>query len=451
MDFFRSVFSDDPEPADSLNAQTSPPNSPPLTPTAQSNPSPNPNPNPNPNISMSDGAWSFGGLIKTLTSRSETVIETYRRDIEEFRSGLKKETAVIREVASRAVKDLPGSLEIGASVAQESLESVGQAIDDFGSSVWRGTAEIISQGRDTLLAADHDSDYSSDNNSQHYSLSSKRYSRFDAQVRAIQCDKNTYCEEPEDLSDYDKWKVGFELDEKVVEIENLFVENGAMEGIYKKLVPSIIDQESFWSRYFYRVHKLKQAEDARANLVKRAISGEEEELTWDVDDEEDDAESTSNVTETKNDITGNKELEKIGLSKFSEERKSVESREKNSTSESGDDGTVAEFGSADPSDAFETNSNKSVAKADEKLVVEGGKADNAGSCKDSDVSVVSSQPSVPEEEDLGWDEIEDIGNNDESKVVAGGSPNRADLRKRLSTAEEDEDLTWDIEDNDDPN
>ncbi|KAI3729773.1 hypothetical protein L6452_18439 [Arctium lappa] len=52
-----------------------------------------------------------------------------------------------------------------------------------------------------------------------------------------------------------------------------------------------------------------------------------------------------------------------------------------------------------------------------------------------------------------WDEIEDIGSSDESKdkvVSHGSSPNRAQLHKRMSVAQEEEDLTWDIEDDDEP-
>ncbi|GJT65231.1 BSD domain-containing protein 1-like protein [Tanacetum coccineum] len=66
--------------------------------------------------------------------------------------------------------------------------------------------------------------------------------------------------------------------------------------------------------------------------------------------------------------------------------------------------------------------------------------------RDSNISIVSTRPSREED---GWDEIEDIGNSDENKdkVVPRGSLDRAELRKRLSVAEEDEDdLTWDLED-----
>lgn len=423
MNFFKSVFADDPEPA------SDPPHS-----AAHPNPGddePN-HRNPNPN-----GAWSFGGLIKTLASKSESVIESYRRDIEEFGTGLKKETAVIRDVASRAVKDLPASLEVGASVAQDSLESVGQAIDDIGSSVWRGTAEIITHGRDALLAAEeHDIDSPSDTNSQQLSsqsLSSQRYSRFDVQLRAIQCDENTYREEPEDLDGFSEWKLGFVLEDKSAEIENLSEANGVMGEIYSKVVPNVVDHDTFWSRYFYRIHKLKLVEDARVNLVNRAIAGDEEEdLSWDIDDDEDDEEK-SNGSELKRELNKENSSESVMEQKIVENSQLEESLKKGVVHEQAPDERVNSDGRSD-SDKSETKS--------EKMISEG---------RTDSVSIVSSPPSLPEEEDLGWDEIEDIGSIDETKVGVSGSPaNKADLRKRLSAAEEDEDLTWDIEDDDEP-
>lgn len=423
MNFFKSVFADDPEPA------SDPPHS-------AAHPDPGddePNHrNPNPNA-----AWSFGGLIKTLASKSESVIESYRRDIEEFGTGLKKETAVIRDVASRAVKDLPASLEVGASVAQDSLESVGQAIDDIGSSVWRGTAEIITHGRDALLAAEeHDIDSPSDSSSQQLSsqsLSSQRYSRFDVQLRAIQCDENTYREEPEDLDGFSEWKLGFVLEDKSAEIENLSEANGVMGEIYSKVVPNVVDHDTFWSRYFYRIHKLKLVEDARVNLVNRAIAGDEEEdLSWDIDDDEDDEEK-SNGSELKRELNKENSSESVMEQKIVENSQLEESLKKGVVHEQAPDERVNSDGRSD-SDKSETKS--------EKMISEG---------RTDSVSIVSSPPSLPEEEDLGWDEIEDIGSIDENKVGVSGSPaNKADLRKRLSAAEEDEDLTWDIEDDDEP-
>lgn len=42
-----------------------------------------------------------------------------------------------------------------------------------------------------------------------------------------------------------------------------------------------------------------------------------------------------------------------------------------------------------------------------------------GSCKDGEFLIISTQNSVSDEDDLGWDEIEDLGEHDEKK--AGGS------------------------------
>ncbi|KAK9281407.1 hypothetical protein L1049_004308 [Liquidambar formosana] len=534
MDFFKSVFSDDPDPKPH---ESESPKKEEIEP-EEDDPYPDSSPNaqnPNPNSALSDGGgrWSFGGLIKTLTTKSESVIETYRRDLKEFGSGLKKETETFREVANRAVKELPTSIEASASVAQGSLETVGQAIDEFGSNVWKGTAQIISHGKDTLLADDNETELSDNQNYSNQNQNSKHYNRFDTRVRAIQSDLSTYCEEPDDLDDYGKWKSGFALEEKEEEFERLFEENGVMEGIYTKVVPNEVDRETFWCRYFYKVYKLKQAEDVRVNFVKRAISREddEEDLSWDVDDDDFEETNVSSKAvllenrelggndsgrivkeenlvkdlrvgdsgvvdvdemaedrsksivedlgwEVDNDDEETNVLTKVDSSEKRElgskdslpivEEKSIgdsevgnsadvdEKRENRSNVDGGDKDIVAESSGDNSSNeevqlgrSSEMNKDELVSKFDEKMVLQ-GKAEPGESCKDNDFTVVSSQPSLPEEEDLGWDEIEDLGSGDEKKITHGGSPNRADLRKRLSAADEDEDLSWDIEDDDEP-
>ncbi|KAF3457233.1 hypothetical protein FNV43_RR01890 [Rhamnella rubrinervis] len=411
MDFFKSVFADDPPPSDSDESQREDQRE-----EEEDEDDSAPEPNPTNQDTDANAAWSFGGLIKTLATKSESVIQNYRRDLEDFGTGLKKETSSIREVASRAVKDLPSSLEVGASVAQESLESVGQAIDDIGSTVWKSTAGIIAHGRDALLASElHSSDNNNDdedNKKQQLSSSSSRslnlkpYSRFEAQVRAIQSDKDTYLEEPEDLKNYEDWKSEFALDNKGNEIENLMRENEAIGEIYEKIVPDKIEHESFWCRYFYRVHRLKEAEDARAKLVKRAISGEDDEdLSWDFDDDDE---------------------EEVDDKQENDKRSGSASKGESSG------GNAEEEGDAESVRKTERGSSSSS---------------NGGSCKDSDVSIVSRPEEgggEEEEEDLGWDKIEGAESSDESK----GAVEAADLRKRSAAEEDDddEDLSWEVED-----
>ncbi|PIN07689.1 hypothetical protein CDL12_19736 [Handroanthus impetiginosus] len=277
MNFFKSILSDDPDPPKPEHVRGSDPDSPLKPPNDDGN---------SKEVAGGDPAdgWSFGGLIKTLASRSESVIEIYRRDLQEFRSGLQKETEILRETASRAVKDLPASLEARASAAHGALDGV-----------LKSTAEIISK-ETRIFTSDGEPETPETNRS----LNSGRYSWFDAQLSAIQIDLNTFCEDPEDVEEYGKWKSGFELEENRDAINSLIGENGTLESVYKKLVPNAVDPETFWCRYFYRVDKLRQQENVRASLVKRAISvDDEEELSWDIDDEEEDGNGSERMSGLK--------------------------------------------------------------------------------------------------------------------------------------------------------
>lgn len=382
--------------------------------------------------------------MKTLSTRSESVIETYRRDLEEFRTGLQKETELFKEAATRAVKELPGSIEVGASVAQGMIKS---------------TAEIISQGKNSFVEnSDNDNDDGSSNVGVKSSVGSGIYSRFDAQLRAIQCDVGSYVEDPEDTGEYEKWKEGFVLEEKREEVERVRGEGGEVEGIFVKLVESgEVEEGVFWCRYFFKVWELKRRENVRERLVKRAIEvDDEEELSWDVDDDEEEGrvemEETNVGVEAKESGGGSvKEvLEGVkgegskGVDVSGSERKVDEAVDEGNVVEKGDE--VVKAGET----SSEVSNEKSELKVEENVSVKG--VNDAGeSTKESDVSVVPARTLSKEEEDLEWDEIDDVEGNDEKKVSHGESASKADTQKRLSVAEDDdEDLSWDIEDDDEP-
>ncbi|XP_004247485.1 uncharacterized protein [Solanum lycopersicum] len=512
MDFFKSILSDDPEPDPPLPKK--PHDS---SPEKEIVPDQNlEKPNSRSDSNAADGAdgpdagvWSFGGLLKTLSTRSESVLETYRRDLQEFGSGLKKETELFREVASRAVKDLPNSIEVGTTVSH--------AIDG----VIKSTTEIISQGKDTLLAS---SDAESETPDANQTLNSGRYSRFESQLMNIQSDPNTFCVDPEDLEEYKKWKSEFDLKENSKEVEILIEENGSLEGIFKRVVPNEVDNETFWCRYFYKVYKLKQQESVRANLVKRAISiDDEEELSWDVDDDDDNNEqeniakskfdekgkegsvvessvndvkkesATQDSTNVAKEVPANKSepskqdstniakevptnksepitQDSTNVAKEVPTNKSEPNKQDSTNAVKQDESQTISSASVDRKEESQPNvdgggkskvvesvgSNKDSKKEDaevtplvkkEEEVVKGseGKSDKDGSGKDGDVPIASSQKTTgADEDDLDWDEIEDVDGIDDKKATSHvASTNRDDLRKRLSVEEDDEDLSWD--------
>ncbi|CAN6481886.1 unnamed protein product [Victoria cruziana] len=408
------------------------------------------------------GGWNFGSLIKTITTRSEQVIETYRHGLDEFRVGLAEEARVVAAT-------LPASLETGASVAQESLESVGQAIDV----VFKSSADLILHGKDAILSLDNPSHAVPAPSS----TGIKKFTRFEMQLHAIQNDESTYCEDPDDVGDFTKWKSGFSYQEKEDEIEELCEQNAAVSGAFAKLVPKTVDVDTFWIRYFYRVHKLKQVEEARAHLVKRVMAGEEEEdLSWEVDDESEAADpiesqknaNTKKIEDVRKSVKDNKGIEEVHAGSSNE---NVGSPEKEGTTNDevsdkkpGSESSIKSKGFQAPSGSGDSENAKLVGEtpesksdqsmpvkkiAEDKALLE-AKVYNGKSCNDGDFSLASSQVAAQEEDEIGWDEIEDLGSNDETKASPShGSPNKVDIRKRLNTADDDEDLSWDIEDEDD--
>nr|XP_043611180.1 protein DOS2-like [Erigeron canadensis] len=421
MDFFRSILTEDDPESISNNQQSDTQEEEEYYDDDDTNSNVNSSEDGSTTTTAGGGLWSFGDIVNTLTSKSESVFETYRRDLKEFGSGLRKESDLFREVASRAVKELP----------------------DVGTSVIKTTSEIISQGKEALLiSSDDDSDRYRYRDRYNYKNNEKnninRYSRFDVQLSMIRSDERTYLDEPEDIEEYKKWKLGFVVGEMRDEIERLVSDKGGVGGVYERVVPDKVDDGTFWFRYFYKVYNLRMQEDVRARLVKRSLSvDDEEELSWDVDDDDEVDEEGEQSSQAKLSTSRGEDLQSVGKTESrddklkSESLKNVgEGNEVNSNVEglnvSGGNVTSAEKG-------------EQVSNMDEKV-------DNK--VDDSKVVVKSDRSFFQEDEDLEWDEIEDLGDNDDKKVSHGETTDKVELRKRLSTAADDEDLSWDIEDDD---
>ncbi|KAI5008425.1 BSD domain-containing protein 1-like [Hordeum vulgare subsp. vulgare] len=406
------------------------------------------------------GGWGFGGLLQTLTSQSETIMDAYRRDLAEFSTGLRRETDALREAAAQAARDLPSSalaLDGLADIVAQGKGAIAQAA---------ATASAAAAAASASPPAPSDADADPGLASGHL----RYYSRFEAQLRALQSDPATFAADPEDAEDFAAWTAGFSIDERQDEIEALCYESDAVEGMVDRLVPDTVEGDVFWARYFYRVHKLKQQEDARAKLVKRVIAQEEEEdLSWEVDDEVEEEEPAKEEVAIKQapikeepkpevEERGNDKLEEEGSAKagaLDKERKNADASQPEVFGSSMV--VVDKEEKEDPSKLnVEESSDKKTAAEEphsstgDAAAKEGTKHETSDSSKDSDYSMVSRQRTATEE-DLEWDEIEDLGEHEEKKGSAHGSSvaPKEELRKRLTVADDDEDLSWDIEDDDD--
>ena len=135
---------------------------------------------------------------------------------------------MLREAAARAARDLPSSAH---------------ALD--------GLADIVAQGKEALSRAAGGGPQASDGGDSDPSSASGthvRYSRFEAQLRALQADPATFTSDPEDAEDFAAWSKGFILDEREEEIEALCYDSDALEAMADRLVPDAVPREVFWPR-----------------------------------------------------------------------------------------------------------------------------------------------------------------------------------------------------------
>ena len=101
--------------------------------------------------------------------------------------------------------------------------------------------------------------------------------RWDLLIRAIQSDPRTYSEEPEgSKEEYDAWRQSFSLEREESSMKRILETSPEVRNFHEQFVSSEeISNDLFWTRYFYRVHQLRDMESKRAILLKERQKEEE--------------------------------------------------------------------------------------------------------------------------------------------------------------------------------
>jgi len=69
------------------------------------------------------------------------------------------------------------------------------------------------------------------------------------------------------------------------ELEPEDSDQSALRALVEKLVPSSMTEETFWTRYFFRIHRIDQEEAARRVVLSAAQEDNEGDFSWDMEDE----------------------------------------------------------------------------------------------------------------------------------------------------------------------
>ncbi|OAV89648.1 hypothetical protein PTTG_28624 [Puccinia triticina 1-1 BBBD Race 1] len=71
----------------------------------------------------------------------------------------------------------------------------------------------------------------------------------------------------------------------LAELESEDSDQVALKALLEKLVPNCITDETFWTRYFFRIHRIDQEEAARRVVLSAAQEDNEGDFSWDMEDE----------------------------------------------------------------------------------------------------------------------------------------------------------------------
>lgn len=273
-------------------------------------------------------ANALGAAVKQQTQEIAASLQgtDWKSELVGLQKGLKEDTeefsqrakVVTEELSTRTLdmaKQLPSALDEGRRKAVATLEQLpnstmgvqdkakvatqraGESLSSLGQRIMLSTTELFDQFSSTIqteLSAAHGGAKLPTGHKPPASISkdAAKFSRFEADVAAMQRDSSTYCDEPEDGGDFSRWLETFHLEAAKPEIARLLSENMFMSELQSRIVPVVVNYDTFWTRYYYRLHKLEDKHAKVAALKERTAQRlESKELAWESDDDEEGAPS----------------------------------------------------------------------------------------------------------------------------------------------------------------
>eukprot|EP00803_Ostreobium_quekettii_P009906 evm.model.scf_51.17 EVM.evm.TU.scf_51.17 scf_51:160962-166991(+) len=201
-----------------------------------------------------------------------------------------KTVKVLEELPDQASTVLPNLGKTVGTDVPDHLQAVGGTLSGLGKDFVEGTREVggFLKGAYESVGAELDAAFltgrkATSRDAPSEAETSMRYSRFEFEVSAMQRDSTTYCDEPPDQEDFQKWLETFSIDAKKPDVAQIIADNAFMAELQARIVPNIVDYDVFWTRYFYRLHKLSEQHEQRQRLAQRTtqLHQEEEQVSWD--------------------------------------------------------------------------------------------------------------------------------------------------------------------------
>eukprot|EP01116_Phalansterium_solitarium_P019035 TRINITY_DN5206_c1_g1_i1.p1 TRINITY_DN5206_c1_g1~~TRINITY_DN5206_c1_g1_i1.p1 ORF type:complete len:336 (+),score=95.30 TRINITY_DN5206_c1_g1_i1:85-1092(+) len=213
--------------------------------------------------SGSGGSW-WGGFVNMVKTQAETVVNVYKEDLQEFTKTIKDDTKDVIQKTAASEENIASQITTGISGLLGLQQGKGS----------KGSKDA------TVIAAD----------------------RHHSRLLGLQSELSTFCTDPTDAEEYAEWQKTFAINEKTDEISRLLTSNEKTREIHTKVVPLAVTYNDFWTRYYFKAHKLEQEEERRLALMKRAAASstaDELEIGWDDETDEADIPDTADSASAK--------------------------------------------------------------------------------------------------------------------------------------------------------
>ncbi|KAI0565110.1 BSD domain containing protein [Gracilaria domingensis] len=98
--------------------------------------------------------------------------------------------------------------------------------------------------------------------------------RFEKRIYELQANPETYCKQPDDMELFNEWGKDFNLEEYAESCIEILYMHETIADLYERMVPNIIEEDTFWMRYFFARDVLHQEEGRRRKLLEQADTAE---------------------------------------------------------------------------------------------------------------------------------------------------------------------------------
>ncbi|KAK0410830.1 hypothetical protein QR680_005348 [Steinernema hermaphroditum] len=249
----------------------------------------------------SGAAWGASWLT-SAKQKTMSTIELMKKDMNEFREAVQTEAVAIASATADSMKqqaqqfhhDATVKSEEKTSEAEETKTSEGTSGGGFGFG-WMKTIVDSVKTLGTIDTTDGEDEFTE-------KLSSNKILRKSTldqcRLNQIQTNEETFTVPPNSNLDlYKQWLREFKIEEYDAEINALLSYNPRLREMYGRIVPAVVDNHSFWNRYFFRIHVAEMEQETVANERKLL-----ETLSVDTKSHEPLTKKTSNDTSSPSDV-----------------------------------------------------------------------------------------------------------------------------------------------------